>query len=217
MKKINKIFVIILILINISIISLSHSGRTDSNGGHYDRSTGEYHYHNGGSSSKKYIDTSDDEEDDSTTWEEYKNKKKFTTLKTYEAKTKQNTTYDNPNFKNYPHLSTSEKIVNWIEENPDTSFCIILIGICLAFNLIISLFEEKKKDNKDLKQTTYIYTTDYTTSSTQTETNKPIVKTQNNYTCPLCGGQLQLKNGRYGKFIGCKNYPNCKYTKSLKK
>ena len=25
-----------------------HSGRTDSDGGHYNRSTGEYHYHNGG-------------------------------------------------------------------------------------------------------------------------------------------------------------------------
>lgn len=29
------------------IILCSHSGRTDSNGGHYNRSTGEYHYHNG--------------------------------------------------------------------------------------------------------------------------------------------------------------------------
>lgn len=26
----------------------AHSGRTDSNGGHYNRKTGEYHYHNGG-------------------------------------------------------------------------------------------------------------------------------------------------------------------------
>lgn len=25
----------------------SHQGRTDSSGGHYDRSTGEYHYHHG--------------------------------------------------------------------------------------------------------------------------------------------------------------------------
>lgn len=27
--------------------SLAHSGRTDSSGGHYDKSTGEYHYHHG--------------------------------------------------------------------------------------------------------------------------------------------------------------------------
>ena len=29
----------------------THSGRTDANGGHYNRKTGEYHYHNGGTSS----------------------------------------------------------------------------------------------------------------------------------------------------------------------
>lgn len=29
--------------------------------------------------------------------------------------------------------------------------------------------------------------------------------------CPLCGGNLILRNGRYGKFYGCSNYPNCKY------
>ncbi len=28
--------------------ALAHSGRTDANGGHYNRKTGEYHYHNGG-------------------------------------------------------------------------------------------------------------------------------------------------------------------------
>jgi len=29
--------------------------------------------------------------------------------------------------------------------------------------------------------------------------------------CPLCGGQLVLRNGKYGKFWGCSNYPKCKY------
>ena len=30
--------------------------------------------------------------------------------------------------------------------------------------------------------------------------------------CPKCGGQLVERNGKYGKFIGCSNYPKCKYT-----
>ncbi len=30
--------------------------------------------------------------------------------------------------------------------------------------------------------------------------------------CPLCGGQLVLRNGKYGQFWGCSNYPDCKYT-----
>ena len=30
--------------------------------------------------------------------------------------------------------------------------------------------------------------------------------------CPLCGGNLVLRNGRYGSFYGCSNYPQCKYS-----
>ena len=35
-------------------------------------------------------------------------------------------------------------------------------------------------------------------------------------TCPSCGaGQLSLKLGKFGAFIGCSNYPNCSYTRVL--
>ena len=34
--------------------------------------------------------------------------------------------------------------------------------------------------------------------------------------CPTCKeGQLSLKFGKFGGFIGCKNYPTCKYTRQL--
>ncbi|MFH1694519.1 MAG: topoisomerase DNA-binding C4 zinc finger domain-containing protein [Patescibacteria group bacterium] len=34
--------------------------------------------------------------------------------------------------------------------------------------------------------------------------------------CPSCDvGYLRVKNGQYGKFIGCSNYPKCEYTQSL--
>ena len=29
--------------------------------------------------------------------------------------------------------------------------------------------------------------------------------------CPRCGGNLVLRDGRYGRFYGCSNYPRCKY------
>ena len=35
--------------------------------------------------------------------------------------------------------------------------------------------------------------------------------------CPRCGGQLVERNGQYGKFIGCSNYPKCKYTEKMYK
>jgi DNA topoisomerase-1 len=33
-----------------------------------------------------------------------------------------------------------------------------------------------------------------------------------NKNCPDCGGDLIMKFGRFGKFIACSNYPNCRYT-----
>ena len=31
--------------------------------------------------------------------------------------------------------------------------------------------------------------------------------------CPRCGGELVKRNGRYGPFYGCGNYPRCRYTR----
>jgi DNA topoisomerase-1 len=33
--------------------------------------------------------------------------------------------------------------------------------------------------------------------------------------CPECSGELLIKIGKNGIFVGCKNYPNCKYTTKL--
>lgn len=30
--------------------------------------------------------------------------------------------------------------------------------------------------------------------------------------CPRCGGDLVLRDGKYGRFYGCSNYPQCRYT-----
>ena len=34
----------------------------------------------------------------------------------------------------------------------------------------------------------------------------------NNGICPKCGGNLVKRKGRYGEFMGCSNYPKCKFT-----
>jgi len=35
--------------------------------------------------------------------------------------------------------------------------------------------------------------------------------------CPKCKeGNLQVRLGRYGKFIGCSKYPKCQYSKNIK-
>lgn len=43
---------------------------------------------------------------------------------------------------------------------------------------------------------------------------EPEKKKFNYRVCPLCGGQLREKRGQYGAFLGCSNYPQCRYTLS---
>ena len=33
--------------------------------------------------------------------------------------------------------------------------------------------------------------------------------------CPICDGWLQTKIGKYGRFLGCSNYPDCNYTRNV--
>lgn len=44
----------------------------------------------------------------------------------------------------------------------------------------------------------------------------PATDGSNPRTCPTCGtGRLSLKMGKFGAFIGCSNYPECRYTRPL--
>lgn len=67
----------------------------------------------------------------------------------------------------------------------------VLIGIGYVIYAIFKYFKNKNKD----------------VSNTQTENN----------ICPKCGGSLILREGKYGKFYGCTNYPKCKFTKEIDK
>jgi len=37
-----------------------------------------------------------------------------------------------------------------------------------------------------------------------------------NNVCPRCGGNLVVRNGKFGEFYGCSNYPKCKFIKNKK-
>jgi DNA topoisomerase-1 len=42
-----------------------------------------------------------------------------------------------------------------------------------------------------------------------------IQKTVTDKKCPKCGGNLVVKRGPYSNFLGCENYPKCKYTEPI--
>ena len=48
-------------------------------------------------------------------------------------------------------------------------------------------------------------------------TKEPMENFKNSYQvrCPECGGELRERNGKYGEFWGCRNYPRCKYTRNF--
>lgn len=48
----------ILLALVLALPCVAHSGRTDSDGGHYDHSTGDYHYHHGKPAHYHYADGS---------------------------------------------------------------------------------------------------------------------------------------------------------------
>jgi len=52
-----------------------------------------------------------------------------------------------------------------------------------------------------------------------TEAQKAIIKEifGSDVKCEQCGAVLEVREGRYGFFLGCPNFPSCKYTKRLPK
>ena len=49
------------------------------------------------------------------------------------------------------------------------------------------------------------------TNKDDAEKQQHIINIQNK--CPFCGVELTLRNGKYGRFWGCSNYPKCKFTR----
>ncbi|MFI4937361.1 MAG: type I DNA topoisomerase [Candidatus Berkiellales bacterium] len=61
-------------------------------------------------------------------------------------------------------------------------------------------------------------TCDYTRSlEDKNNTNEPPPEIAEGRVCPECQGALLIKKGKYGKFIGCSNYPKCKFIEPLEK
>ena len=61
----------------------------------------------------------------------------------------------------------------------------------------------------------------YTRAFAETEADKEEAKAAQTVVegrkCPKCEADLVIKEGRYGKFIGCSKYPECKFIESLNK
>lgn len=58
----------------------------------------------------------------------------------------------------------------------------------------------------------------YECSKNGLDVKKSVEKRKRKYDpliCPVCEGTLREKNGPFGKFMGCSNYPKCRYTRKI--
>jgi DNA topoisomerase-1 len=58
----------------------------------------------------------------------------------------------------------------------------------------------------------------FASTLTEAQENMPTIEMNNEPTgqaCPQCGAPLVYKYGRYGKFIGCSNFPECRYSEPI--
>ena len=78
--------------------------------------------------------------------------------------------------------------------------------------------DEIAQDNKDWVSVVKDFYVPFEQSLENASTRMEKVKLadeQTEETCPKCGKTLIVKHGRYGKFLACSGFPECKYTKSF--
>ena len=85
----------------------------------------------------------------------------------------------------------------------------------------ISCYQQERLTDTEVQQ--YVHKLSNLTEYTREEKKEHISNIQNeiskkneslnNGICPSCGNKLVPRQGKYGNFLGCSNYPNCRFTK----
>ena len=109
--------------------------------------------------------------------------------------------------------------INDDSKNLDTVVCSNLPAMLDGIQLLIK--ERPELISDDLKKEIYefIIENQYSGKEKRLEhkNNMKVYQekqknSKNEKLCPYCNAELKLRNGKYGEFYGCSNYPKCKYT-----
>lgn len=144
----------------------------------------------------------------------------------------------NPLYQNYGHIKSVEAILK--DTYPDIPYFSIVtfsgeanlesIDLSKAYvckiseltNLINRLSKNEVLSSVEVKNIVKIIE-DNTIIKTNFAHNRDIKKKQkenknkiNANICPQCGGDLVIRNGKYGVFKGCANFPKCRFVANIK-
>lgn len=137
--------------------------------------------------------------------------------------------FNNPIHQNYGHIKALEEILHLEEKKFISIVCISnqakvkvndrnVVQLDNINELILSYEKEIVDTNlieiENLLKVNNI--TDKTIKKQHVKNIKNNIKinenNEKNMICPKCGSTLVERNGKYGNFIGCSNYPKCRYT-----
>ena len=137
--------------------------------------------------------------------------------------------FNNPIHQNYGHIKALEELLK-LEENKFISIVCIsnraklkvkaknVIQLDFLNDLIFSY--EKQILDCDLNELKQVIQNENITDKVSRKNHVKNIRNninenkekENNKICPKCGGKLVERKGKYGEFIGCSNYPKCRFT-----
>lgn len=138
---------------------------------------------------------------------------------------KKTRTFYNPILQNQGHVYALQYLFKGIKDLPFYSIIVFTDKSDLKTNTktavvyssqllrLIKQFKEKKIENSILKELNYRLNNNGKSNYKQaiySKTKSSLLKEN----CPKCGNTLINRVGKFGKFIGCTNYPTCNFTKN---
>ena len=110
--------------------------------------------------------------------------------------------------------SLGEVTNSWLEDQFPQ---IVNVSFTAQMEEDLDKIEEGKKDWLNILHVFYTGFNDELKAAekTLTEERLKVPEIESDEVCPNCGRKMVIKSGRYGKFLACPDYPNCKTTMRL--
>jgi hypothetical protein len=113
----------------------------------------------------------------------------------------------------YPIVSFASEADIRVETNEDVVHEEFLLKTIRSYNAEV-ISDDLKNDIFDSLKTIKMANKNYAKEHIKNIKNKKdkIKSEIKNNICPKCGSPLKKRNGKYGSFLGCSNYPRCRFT-----
>lgn len=133
---------------------------------------------------------------------------------------------NNPLHQNYGHVKSLEEILNLPEEKFISLVCIpSRARVSVKSNNVVRIYELIDKiysyqeviinnEEEIYESINKLNIIDKTKRKEHVGNAKKIKNSKDEAfknRCPKCGGELVTRNGKYGTFMGCSNFPKCRY------